>query len=1115
MKYSKVEPHPGPIDLPKPIGFLCHAGEDAWDGRYLAEFTRRLVARVRARLGPRMARIEEDGDVLFADWRDNRVGQDYLVRHSEKLARCGCLVAVLSPSFFRVGSESAKELLAFLDRIGSEPVEGGYTGLVPVVWGEFEDVDLLEGALQNAHRTLSASAKERQAPTLLKLIRDQAQNAAVEEALDQYADAIIASASVGLPVGKEERIRHFLDHGSAPMAPAVQVTLETPQEGAALPGMEVLLSLGARGKFVGYEDMIARVVEWAERGEPPMLLLHGPGGIGKTSTAVEAIKRIQGRFAGGVHVARFDVLTTNVPEDVTADSFASMLAEAVRAPEVVRKDPSGSLAGYLARQGTLLLFLDNFESVANTQTNAFLGNLLQQARNVRALATSQHAASPLNVTAEVKQRSLGVPTSEDNIEGSEAFTLFRDRSAQRGVTEFSDLKALLRVLRATEGLPLALELLGAHANDATLKEIADGVEKAALSWLQTSGEDSVGVARQRSIEACVSWSIDRLKKKDREAFLKLAPFEYPFVADDAELHLKVSRSQLTEWTRWSLLRRTEVHGASEYELPTIVRLVLAKRAEISFEAMRRAYCGYYVGLVRERGNEMPGSPGWNVLRRASQPAARAIVEGTVPPGLVLACFYHLGEFLRVTSRNDDARTVFERGLITAMARPDKSAQANARIGLAEVASIRNAYAEAEEGYRAALAIYKEVGNRHGEPNALRGLADVASMRGAYAEAEEGYRAAQILYKEIGDRQGEAHALKALADMAKMRDAYPEAEEGYRLALSINKETGDQQGEAHALRGIADVAKMRDAYSEAEEGYRAALTIYKEVGNRHGEANALVRIADVTSLRGAYCEAEEGYRAAQIIYKGVGSPSGEANALDGLANVARMRGAYSEAKEGYRAALTIFKKIGDRRGEANVLGGLAEVARVRDAYAEAEEGYRAAQILYKEIGDRQGEAGSLYGFTRTRIEAGRDDIEEAGLQIAGEFFQKIGDKRNEAIFWALQMRIRGVRGDAEEAARELRAVRGELAQVEGRFEEAEACLWLGDFEPDVEAKRRAWDDALGLFRSLPNRHFAGEANLRLAGIAGSGEERAAYLAAAREDWESSPDLAFLLPRLPNE
>ncbi|MGW3411713.1 TIR domain-containing protein, partial [Streptomyces sp. NPDC000888] len=86
------------------------------------------------------------------------------------------------------------------------------------------------------------------------------------------------------------------------------------------------------------------------------------------------------------------------------------------------------------------------------------------------------------------------------------------------------------------------------------------------------------------------------------------------------------------------------------------------------------------------------------------------------------------------------------------------------------------------------------------------------------------------------RSAAAH-IHQLGVIAQLRGDYEQAEERYRASLTIREELGDRSGIASSYHQLGIIAQLRGDYEQAEERYRASLTILEELGGRSGIASS--------------------------------------------------------------------------------------------------------------------------------------------------------------------------------------------------------------------------------------------------------------------------------------
>ncbi|WP_196425644.1 tetratricopeptide repeat protein [Amycolatopsis camponoti] len=235
------------------------------------------------------------------------------------------------------------------------------------------------------------------------------------------------------------------------------------------------------------------------------------------------------------------------------------------------------------------------------------------------------------------------------------------------------------------------------------------------------------------------------------------------------------------------------------------------------------------------------------------------------------------------------------------------------------------------------------------------LGILAQARGDYTEAERRYTDALTILEELGDRARMASSYGQLGMLAQARGDYTEAERRYTDSLTIKKEFGDRPGMAITYHQLGTLAQARGDYTEAERRYTNSLTIKKELGDRAGMASTYHQLGTLAQDRGDYTEAERRYTDALTINEELGNRADMARSYGQLGILARARGDYTEAERRYTVALTILEELGDRAGMAITYYQLGILAQARGDYTEAERRYTDALTIDEELGDRPGMA----------------------------------------------------------------------------------------------------------------------------------------------------------------
>ena len=333
------------------------------------------------------------------------------------------------------------------------------------------------------------------------------------------------------------------------------------QAGAVLPA--VLTS------FVGREDEL-RVIS-SRLSEARLVMLRGPGGVGKTRLAIE-IATAADESVGPVWFA-----------DLTAATDIAGVVRAVATSLGVMDEPGRRLTASVVerlRDVRALVVLDNCEQVLDAVAE-LVALLLGASPGLRVLATSREA---LDMPGEivVAVAPLGTPDLADNAVGSltvcDAVRLFVDRAtaidAGFSLSEHN-ASAVASMCRRLDGIPLAIELAAAQL------DVLDPIQLDALLEDRFAVLQSEGRGRQprhRTLETMLASSYDRLDSTERATMDRVAVFRGTFsldavravVVDDPVTTADVLRA-LTALARKSLVVTVGADGERRFRLLETVR----------------------------------------------------------------------------------------------------------------------------------------------------------------------------------------------------------------------------------------------------------------------------------------------------------------------------------------------------------------------------------------------------------------------------------------------------------------------------------------------------------------------------------------------------------------
>ena len=250
------------------------------------------------------------------------------------------------------------------------------------------------------------------------------------------------------------------------------------------------------------------------------------------------------------------------------------------------------------------------------------------------------------------------------------------------------------------------------------------------------------------------------------------------------------------------------------------------------------------------------------------------------------------------------------------------------------------------------------------------LGQVAFGRGDYDTAEQHFQAALAIFEELGDQSAVALSYHRLGNLALVRGDYDIAEQRYQAAVAIFEEVGDQGNAAAVYHQLGVVAQRRGDNDAAEQRYQAAAAILEELGARADLASSYHNLGVIAQERGDYDTAEQRYQASLAIEEELGHRSGLATSYGQLGHLAVDRGDYDSAEQRYRASLAIREELGDRAGLATSYGHLGRLALLRSDFDTAEQRYQAALAIFKELGNRDNVAIALSQLGILRTSQGR-------------------------------------------------------------------------------------------------------------------------------------------------
>ena len=689
-------------------------------------------------------------------------------------------------------------------------------------------------------------------------------------------------------------------------------------------------SLPRLPSFVGRERELKQAKSLLS--DSRLLVLLGPGGIGKTHLAVQlaeeyaAAHRMAAHFVPLAHVDSPELLVTSIAGALNYSFFG-------------REDPAQQLLRFL-REKSILLVLDNFEQLLLHDGNSRLledgqarspkrngqptrpktaalrrdGNskshagdsplegtalilqMLEAAPSARVVVTSREPLD-LEGAAVVELGGMEFPGQSDNspLESFSAVQLFLDRARQVQsdyILREEDRPHLARICRLVEGMPLGIELAAAWAPVISCREIAGSIE-ANLDFLKTARPEVP--ERHRSLRAVYDHFWRSLSEAERTTLCRLSLFHGGFSRGAAD----------------------RIAGASFFFLSALVDRSLLRQAGFGRYAMHEVLRQY----AEEELRRDPGEE-----RAAQESHARYFSQ-------------MLAELVSELSRGDQRRALDDIGLETenmraaqrwAVEAQDQETIRGLVDGLSRFFYMRNRFQEGYDLFRwAADRLHvpgtRGRGKRKPDPAVV---SMVLARAGRFAFRLSRYdESRELLQESMKNTKAEEErifVLNALGDLARVEGGYDAAKRLHQEALEVASQSGLPEGVATCLNhlgiGAATLGELQAARGYLEQ----SLETWRSLGDQWSMASVQNNLGNVASLVGDQREALRLFEESRAICEKLGDRRGVANALNNQGLTAEALGDHHGAINLFHDSLATYRELGDQWATALCLVNLAKV-----------------------------------------------------------------------------------------------------------------------------------------------------------------------------------------------
>ncbi len=622
---------------------------------------------------------------------------------------------------------------------------------------------------------------------------------------------------------------------------------------------------------------VLAVLDAVPKGQSPArVLLHGIGGVGKTTLAYQVAALRQSRFPGGMVKVELNNRTT--------DLVLSDLIEALTGHRPQPGDWFKQVRALLANRSSMLVILDNVRlDEAPWNQPEVMESLLQALTPATLVMTSRSRQAPQGFA----------PMLLVSLPDKEATELAGKLAKQKGVALAPEQAALLG--RLLGGLPFAIEraMELMHSDNHSAQSL--------LAKLQAEGRDPEG-----RLAKLLDWSYDALDA-DAKAVLvamgQLAEAPVPEVLL-AGLLPKTNRAHgLQRLLRSGLIDRTSP-GATTYHQHTLLWEWAARLGKERHQAEVATLQQRMTDSLKTHDEQVAPLLLAHLLNAQRLAGDRQQWERVL--GLMWGTDDVLGTFGYWGARKE----LLQRALNAAQKGTDRQALAEVLNQLGIVNQSQGDYDSARKYYQQSLDLAQALGDRQVIATILVNLGNVAQLQGDYAAARKFYQQSLDLAQALDDRKLIASIPVNLGIVAKEQGDYEAARRLYQESLVLAQALGDRKLIASILTNLGAVAALQGDYAAARKFNQDSLDLAEALGERQGIATILLNLGNVAEFQGEYEAARNYYRQSLDLAQALGERQGIARVLWGQARVAAQTGRKAEARKLLDQAIQIFASLGD-------------------------------------------------------------------------------------------------------------------------------------------------------------------------------------------------------------
>ncbi len=712
--------------------------------------------------------------------------------------------------------------------------------------------------------------------------------------------------------------------------------------------------------FIGRDGPLLEL-ERAMRGRAAAILIHGLGGVGKTTLANGFVKWLNDTDGLGEscfwfgwdreNIRNAEYVINRMGERIFGDQFAvsGTIEEKI------------SALAKVFRERRFLIVWDNCEvvrGIPGTSVDAYLSGddrelLLRFLRELRdgktkVIITSRSEEGWLGI----ERRKIGI----HGLEGEERWVFLDEILGDLGIKIDREDENLAKLMDMLNGHPLSMRVI----LPALERESPEAVAAALQSNLHSL--DLKGDVAHEHLHATLKFAETSLPADLRPLLVPLALHERFVVADYLEEMVKQAdagqtREQIDCFCEALVtMGLLNDRGQGVFELhPALTGYLRMNVSGTECETARDGWARAFTDIMSSLADGLTQRPpyeqrgGFHIFG-ASFHHAMNEAERLSMDTAFMALLQSLGAYSLNMHNKKGAADLFHRLAEASNISGNEEYAAVAYQQLGVIAEEQRDFKTAEKWYRRAMAIWEKQDNEFGVASTYYHLGKTAIGQRDFESAEKWSRKAMSICEKSNGEQGTASVYNQMGMIFHKKQDFETAKKWYQKAIGIKERQGNKYSTALTYHHLGRIAEEQGDFKIAKKWYQKSLAIKEKRDDKHGAAQTYAQLGMVFHKQGDFETAKQWYQKALNIFESQANRHYAAMLYNNMGIITQDQGDFKTAKTWYRKALNIFEEQSDEHSVSLIYHNLGIIAEKQVDFKTAERWYWKSLTIFEEQSD---------------------------------------------------------------------------------------------------------------------------------------------------------------------